>query len=346
VAGFPKDAVLREAEVGRRVGYVLVFVGFFLLFSGLSVRFYAYPRLQKAPLNQYSAPVAVGSATYFNRKQLREVNAQIQNIRTVKGDAKAGNSSTAVWDSFTATKDLGDDGVLDASRERVALDRVTGESKHCCGDQPPHSGLTFKFPFNTQKRAYSFWDTMAKQAFPATYAGSERIRGLEVYRFEQRFNNVRLETFQVSGAQAGQPGVATVPATIMYSNVKTLWVEPRTGIIVKAGQDVTRLLQTDAGVTVLTAFKGSLVYDDDTVRGNVDDARAAMSQLRMIQWILPIGALALGVVLIVAGVMMIARRPTGTPVAGQTEELSPQPEPQPQREPQPQPEPEPRADAH
>jgi hypothetical protein len=318
--------LLREAAVGRRVGYVLVFVGFFLLFTALLVRFYAYPRLQKAPLNQYSQPVAVGTATYFNRAQLREVNAQIQNIRTVKGDPKAGSSSTAVWDSFSVTKDLGDNGVITADQERIALDRVTAESKHCCGDQPPHSGLTLKFPFNTQKRTYSFWDTTARQAFPATYAGTERIQGINVYRFEQRFSNVRLATVQVSGAQAGQPALATVPATIMYSNLKTLWVEPRTGRIIKAGQDVTQILQTDAGVAVLTAFKGQLVYDDNTVRGNADEARTDASQLRVIQWTLPIAALVLGVVLIAAGVVLLGRNSGGRHVSGQTEEMAPQPQ--------------------
>jgi hypothetical protein len=318
--------LLREAAVGRRVGYVLVFVGFFLLFTALLVRFYAYPRLQKAPLNQYSQPIAVGTATYFNRAQLREVNAQIQNIRTVKGDPKAGSSSTAVWDSFSVTKDLGDNGVITADQERIALDRVTAESKHCCGDQPPHSGLTLKFPFNTQKRTYSFWDTTARQAFPATYTGTERIQGLDVYRFEQRFSNVRLATVQVSGAQARQPDVATVPATIMYSNLKTLWVEPRTGRIVKAGQDVTQILQTDAGVAVLTAFKGQLVYDDNTVRGNADEARTAASQLRIIQWTLPIAALVLGIVLVAAGVVLLGRNSGGRHVSGQTEEMAPQPQ--------------------
>jgi hypothetical protein len=318
--------LLREAAVGRRVGYVLVFVGFFLLFTAFLVRFYAYPRLQKVPLNQYSQPVAVGTATYFNKAQLREVTAQVENIRTVKGDAKAGNATTAVWDSFSVTKDVGDDGVIDAVQERVAMDRVTGASKHCCGDQPPHSGLTFKFPFNTQKRTYSFWDTTAKQAFPATYAGSERIKGLEVFRFEQRFSNVRLDTLEVSGAQAGQPALATVPATIMYSNLKTLWIEPRTGIIVKGGQDVTEILQADTGVPVLTAFKGQLVYDDKTVSANVDDARTAASQLRMIQWTLPIAALVLGILLVAAGVVLLGRPSGGRHVAGRTEEIAPQPQ--------------------
>jgi hypothetical protein len=306
--------------VARRIGFVLVFVGFFLVFSSLFVRFYAYPRLQKAPLNQYAEPVATGTGTYFNLAQLKEVTAQLQNIRVVKGDAKAGNATTAVWDSFSVTKDLGDNGVLSADQERVAIDRVTGESKHCCGEQPPHSGLTFKFPFNTQKRTYSFWDTTAKQAFPATYTGTERISGLLTYRFEQRFDNVRLRTVQVSGEQAHQPGVASVPATVIYGNVKTLWVEPRTGIIVKAGQDVTQVLQTEDGQPVLTVVKASLVYDGNTVSSNVDDAKTAISQLRAIQWILPIGALVIGVISIVFGVVLIGRHPSGRHLAGPSQE--------------------------
>ena len=314
--------------MARRIGFVLVFLGFFLVSSSLFVRFYAYPRLEKAPLNQYSVPVATGTGTYFNRETLKEVTgAQLQNIRVVKGDAKAGNASTAVWDSFSVTKDLGvpniglpDSGVLTADQERVAMDRVTGESKHCCGETPPHSGLTFKFPFNTQKRTYSFWDTTAKQAFPATFTGTERINGLLTYRFEQRFDNVRLQTVEISGAQAHQPGVETVPATVVYGNVKTLWVEPRTGIIVKAGQDVRQVLQTDDGQQVLTVVNAQLVYDANTVNGNADDAKKAISQLGAIQWTLPIGALAVGVIAILIGVVLIARHPSGRHLAGPSQE--------------------------
>ena len=62
--------------MARRVGFVLVFVGLFLLFFGLFERFYAYPRLKKAPLDQYSSPVATGTGTYFNRSpdKLAEVD--------------------------------------------------------------------------------------------------------------------------------------------------------------------------------------------------------------------------------------------------------------------------------
>jgi uncharacterized membrane protein len=300
--------------VSRRVAYVLVFLGFFLVFFALLLRFYAYPRLQKVPLNQYSQPVAVGTGTYFDRGQLKEVTARLQNIRTVKGEPKLGSTRTAVWDSFQETKNLDSGGVIDAIQERIALDRVTAESRNCCGDQPRHEGLTLKFPFNTGKTSYEFWDSRARQAFPATFVGEETLEGVKVYRFEQHFSGVPLETVNVSGAQAGDPTRTLVPATLTYANDRTLWVEPRTGIIIKGAENQTQVLQTSNGRPVLTGFRGQLVWDDATVRKNADDASGAARQLGLAQTGLPVGALVVGVALIIVGSVLLARRsshPTG-----------------------------------
>ena len=147
--------------MARRVGFVLVFVGLFLLFFGLFDRVYIYPRLKKAPLDQYSQPVATGTGSYFNRSpdKLREINgAVLKNVRTVRGDVKAGSDEIAVWDSFNSTVDTADQGVITATQERIALDRVTGQSVQCCGENPRHQGLTLKFPFDTRKTTYQFWD--------------------------------------------------------------------------------------------------------------------------------------------------------------------------------------------
>jgi Porin PorA len=301
----------------RRVGYLLVFVGLFLVFFALMVRFYAYARLQKVPLSHYSQTVATGEGRYFNRAQLKVVPARLKNIRTARGDPQAGSSDTAVWDTFSAVMDLGDNGVLAATQERIAMDRVTGEPRRCCGEQPAHSGLTVKFPFHTQKRSYSLWDATAKRAFPAGYAREERVEDLDVYRFEQRLSGVALQRVSIGGEQAGQPNLASVSATVTYGSVKTLWVEPRTGIIVKAGQRVDQTLRTDDGRAVLTVLRAELVFDDNSVRRNVEDARNAASRLRMLQWVLPLCGLALGVVLCAVGVTLVTRQIAGPRSAGQ-----------------------------
>jgi len=309
--------------VGRRLGFALVFVGLFLLFFALFERFYAYPRLQKAPLDQYSTPVATGTGTYFNRSSLKEVQgAQLRNIRVVRGDVKAGSSRTAVWDTFSSTVDTQDDGVITASQERVALDRVSAESVHCCGENPRHDGLTFKFPFNTAKKTYIFWDPGARQSFPAQYLATEKLDGLSVYRFEQRFDGIRTDTLTISGEMAGDPSKDSVPANVIYGNVKTLWVEPRTGIIVKAEQDVNQTLQTEDGRIVLTVVDAKLTYDEATVTHNLGEARDGRSQLTTLSTTLPIGGVLLGILLLAGGLVLVGQRP-GRRIAGARESRAP-----------------------
>jgi len=303
--------------MARRIGFVLVFVGLFLLFFGLFDRVYIYPRLKKAPLDQYSQPVATGTGSYFNRSpdKLREINgAQLKNVRTVRGDVKAGSDEIAVWDSFNSTVDTADQGVITATQERIALDRVTGQSVQCCGENPRHQGLTLKFPFDTRKTTYQFWDGPAQRALPAAFTRTERINGVNVYRFEQRIDQLDVGDQDIPGTLAGDPATPSVQTDIIYSNVKTLWVEPATGIIVKAQQDVTQVLRTPGGEEVLTLIDAVLTYDDATVDTNADDAASGANQLRILGTIVPIAALALGLIALAAGLVLL-RSPEGRRVA-------------------------------
>ena len=303
--------------MARRVGFVLVFLGLFLLFFALVERVYAYPRLKKAPLDQYSQPVATGTGSYFNRSpdKLREITgAQLKNVRTVRGDVKAGSDEVAVWDSFNSTVDTADQGVITATQERIALDRVTAQSVQCCGENPRHQGLTLKFPFDTRKTTYQFWDAPAERALPAAFTRTERINGVGVYRFEQRIDQLDIGDQDIPGTLAGEPDTPSVQTDVIYSNVKTLWVEPTTGIIVKAQQDVTQVLRTPGGEQVLTLIDAVLTYDEATVDANADDAAEGVNQLRVLGTILPVAALALGLIALAAGLVML-RSPEGRRVA-------------------------------
>jgi len=303
--------------MGRRVGFVLVFVGLFLLFFGLFERVYAYPRLKKAPLDQYSTPVATGTGTYFNRSpdKLTEITgAQLKNVRTVRGDVKAGTDEVAVWDSFTSTVDTADQGVITATQERIALDRVTAQSVQCCGENPRHQGLTLKFPFDTQKTTYQFWDGPAQRALPAAFTREEKLEGVTVYRFEQRIDRLDVGDQEIPGTLAGDPDTPSVQTNIIYSNTKTLWIEPATGIIVKAQQDATQVLETQGGEQVLTLIDAVLTYDEATVSKNADDASSGANSLRLFGTVLPLVALFLGLIAIGAGLVLL-RSPEGRRVA-------------------------------
>ena len=303
--------------MARRVGFVLVFVGLFLLFFGLFERVYAYPRLKKAPLDQYSSPVATGTGTYFNRSpdKLAEVTgAQLKNVRIVRGDVNAGTDEVAVWDSFNSTVDTADQGVITATQERIALDRVTAQSVQCCGENPRHQGLTLKFPFDTQQTTYQFWDGPAQRALPAAFTREEQLNGLTVYRFEQRIDRLDVGDQDIPGALAGDPDTPSVQTNIVYSNTKTLWVEPATGIIVKAQQDATQVLETQGGEQVLTLLDATLTYDEATVDANADDASSGANRLRLLGTILPFAALLLGLIAVAAGLVLL-RSPEGRRIA-------------------------------
>ena len=303
--------------MARRVGFVLVFVGLFLLFFGLFERFYAYPRLKKAPLDQYSSPVATGTGTYFNRSpdKLAEVTgAQLMNKRIVRGDVAAGTDEVAVWDSFNSTIDTADQGVITATQERIALDRVTAQSVQCCGESPRHQGLTLKFPFDTEKTTYQFWDGPAQRALPAAFTRTETLNGIGVYRFEQRIGPLDVGDQEIPGTLAGEPDTPSVQTNIVYTNLKTLWVEPATGIIVKAQQDATQVLETPGGEQVLTLIDAVLTYDEATVERNADDAASGANRLRLLGAVLPIAALVLGLILVAAGLVLL-RAPEGRRVA-------------------------------
>jgi hypothetical protein len=303
--------------VARRVGFVLVFVGLFLLFFGLVERVYAYPRLKKAPLDQYSSPVATGTGTYFNRSpdKLAEITgARLSNKRIVRGDVGAGTDDVAVWDSFNSTIDTADNGVITATQERIALDRVTAQSVQCCGENPRHQGLTLKFPFDTKKTPYQFWDGPAQRALPAAFTRTEKLNGVTVYRFEQRIDRLDVGDQEIPGSLAGDPETPSVQTNIVYSNLKTLWVEPATGIIVKAQQDASQVLETQGGKPVLTLLDAVLTYDDATVARNADDAASGANRLRLLGTILPLVALFLGLVALAAGLVLL-RSPEGRRVA-------------------------------
>ncbi len=49
----------------------------------------------------------------------------------------------------------------------------------------PHEGLAYRFPFDTEKKTYPFFDPIAQKAYDANYDGEEDVNGLTTYRFTQ-----------------------------------------------------------------------------------------------------------------------------------------------------------------
>ncbi len=197
----------------RGASVVLIGLGVFLLVLAPTVKFWAAPRLVKAPTDINAVLHAGGdNFNYLNGQTGQNEKITVSVTRHIIGDVSSSNSDVAVYqESLCLTRDdnkqgLGcvradDPRLITNTSDRVAFDRVSGEAvtgnvcgsggtKNCNasvnGDpNVKHVGLDYKFPIDTKKQTYSFFDTVVGKPFPAVYKGTEKKGGLDCYKFVQ-----------------------------------------------------------------------------------------------------------------------------------------------------------------
>jgi hypothetical protein len=296
----------------RGIGYLLVGLGVFLLALAPLLRFYAYPALAKAPLDQDSQTVSVApNATYLNIGALELVEgATLTATRRVQGDVAAGNDDRAVWDVFVRVENEGT--LVTATTDRVAFDRSTSEAINCCGESlngapAKHEGIEYKFPFNAEKKTYQYFDTTIGQASDMVYKASEKVAGVNVYRYEQVIEPTKIAELEVPGTLIGRTE-SSVAVDRFYSNVRRVWVEPRTGVIVKGQEEQLSTLRDDSGADVLTVTKATLTFDKDTVAEQAKTAKDNARSLGLLRTTGPAVLGLLGLALALLGLGLALRR--------------------------------------
>jgi hypothetical protein len=326
--------------VRRKIGIALAVVGAFLLVASLLSRFYAYDRLAVVPLNQDTTSLSEATdATVFDIPKGREVTVDLLSTRNVVGDVAASKKASqdlgrdvAVWETAVFTADRGaevdeDHPPRSASHDRVAFDRHTGEAVVCCGQftsssvdpdtgeeirdtTTPITGLYYKFPFETRKRDYTFWDGSLQKSTRIAYQGTESIKGLTVYRFEQVIPSTAVGDITAPASLFGIKKTGDVKLTRMYANTRTLWIEPRTGVIIR-GQEKQDVGADYRGAKVATLTDTTIGYNDKTVAKNVDTYGSLATQLQIVRFWLPVVGGILGLTLLVLGLVMARERRRG-----------------------------------
>jgi DUF3068 family protein len=288
----------------RTVGLVLLALGVAFLVLGPLLRFYADPRLAKAPLDQYSTTVSEApNATFLDVGKLQvRTGETLTATRTVRGDVAAGNADRVVYDVFVRVEDA-DKNLVTATTDRVALDRRTSLAQSCCGEslngQPAkHQGIEYKFPFGVQKKTYQYFDTTLGKASDMKYLKSEDVAGLNTYKFEQRIEPTQIAELEVPGTLIGR-SESSVPVQRFYSNTRTVWVEPKTGAIVKGQEKQFSTLRDDSGTDKLTVTDATLTFTDKTIR---EQAKTAKDGARLIGLLGTTGP----IVLVVLGLLLAA----------------------------------------
>jgi hypothetical protein len=321
--------------VSRKLGFILTGVGVFFLAVSLLARFYAYDRLAVVPLDQDTVSVSEGpGATIFDIASQQEITVDLVSTRNVVGDVKASEEASdelgrdiAVWETLVYTDEPGaevsaDDPPRSGTHDRVAFDRHTGETVKCCDtftstttddrgvevkDTIGFEGLYFKFPFQTEKKTYQFWDGSLGEAPDIEFKDTETIEGLDVYRFEQTIPPTTVGNITAPASFFGIDEEGDVTLDRVYSNTRTLWIEPETGVIIRGQEDQLSIAEYQ-GDEVATLTDVTIGYNPDTVSENVDTYSALATQLKAIRVYVPIGGAIIGLLLVAAGIVLLRRR--------------------------------------
>lgn len=310
----------------RIAGILLVTLGAFGVTLGLLLPTVVFDRLAVAPLDPDSETVAQGTnMTVFYPKALADggnpirTDATVTARRIVSGNLDAPevklNGDIALWRVGLVVEDE-QNTLINAVEQWVCVDRRTAEGQQGCEKQKiddgtnedtkvDQRGLQYKFPFDTKRKDYAFFDVTLRQATPIRYDGQESVNGLATYRFVQRIEATKIESREVPASLFGG-GTGNLTVDRMYQNVRTIWVEPRTGQIVKGQEEQKQFLKGPNNQEFIL-LGGTLAWTPQTVQKQVDEARDAADQLALLTRTGPIVLWTVGGLMVIGGLLLLVR---------------------------------------
>lgn len=297
---------------------ILLGLGVFLLVLAPMLAWYVEPRAKRTPVDIDTTTVFKGKGSYFDTEKIKTVHDKNLTVtRQVRGDVDDSNSEHAVWDVVTS---VDPDASLPASdphdslqftTERWVTDRETNKPVHCCDEKPYFEGDAYlKFPFDVEKRSYTWWDNTLGATVPLAFRGTKKIQGYEGYRFTAKVKPAKTGTRLVPGRLVGQPKRSNVLAEEWYANHGVeLVADKRTGRIIYAAIGPRKTLRapgSDKDATVLLESK-RIAFTEKTQKAQVKLADDDSSRLKLLGGTLPVGTGALGALLTIAGGVLVLR---------------------------------------
>jgi hypothetical protein len=321
--------------------------GVVLLAAAVAVRYYVLPMVHQVPSDVDNTLKYTGTVSMINPAAVASGDVSkmfLANVAvTAEQHVKAVQTSgrTVVMSSDTTVK--GPDGASILTSNHVfALDRVTLEAA-----TPPagssnvetHTGLALGFPLVPEKKEYQYWDTTTQTAVPAKYSEDDVRGGRDTYVYRvhaegaikdakiqamlpQTLSKAILPLLANTLPQAIQqvlaqflPGLPdSLPLSYTSVTDTTFWVDKQTGIVIDVDQQQIIKAQLSgalAAAPLPAAFDLSIKSTDETVKANASDAAEAENGLKLIGTYVPVGLGALGVLLLVVGIilMVLKRRP-------------------------------------
>jgi hypothetical protein len=325
-------------------------LGAALLIAALLLFTYTADKIAKIPLDLDGALISDGGGTALDAAALSRTEVDVdsevplvsQQQVSVESPANADVVTLQVGTSVRRIDQQKDAGLLLAIIDTVTLNRSTAmaasddsnpagsvqEPRGTDDDKPPtslpltHEGLSYRFPFHTEKDTYSYFDPIAQQAFDANYQDEDDVNGLTTYRFTQDVgydtDGKLHEPIRYPSLYAhDEDGEITAPAsawgiedenpdeditmTRYYAAQKTFWVDPVSGTIVKEQTHANHYYARDPLKPEMTLADYKVTSTEETIESQVNAARDERDRLALWSQVLPITFTAAGLIALAAG---------------------------------------------
>jgi len=338
-----RAVMLRFAACG------IIGFGAALLIAALLLSTYTSSRITKVPLDIDVTLISDGTGTGLDSASLSGDHVVVnQNVPlvsqqqiTVESPANADVVTLQAGTSVRRTDKQKDSGLLLAIVDTVTLNRKTAmavsDDTHTGGsvqkprsitdENPPtalplrHDGLSYRFPFHTEKKTYPYFDPIAQKAFDVNYESQADVNGLTTYRFTQNVGytpdgklvgpvpypslyagneDAKVTT---SAAMWGLPGdpAEQITMTRYYAAQRTFWVDPVSGTIVKETEHANHYFARDPLKPEVTLADYKVTSNEETVESQVNAARDERDRLALWSRVLPITFTAVGLIALIGG---------------------------------------------
>jgi hypothetical protein len=300
----------------RRSGLVLAGLGTCLIVFALLQAFWVTGQVVKFPLNQYATVTLTDpDASYFSAAKLTEMSGvNLEATYTIKGNAAAGSSSTAVWNQFIYVYDQSNKQAVQTITRTFAFDRRTAQLVNCCGanvngdSSIQQSGYVgYVLPIGTKKQTYDVFDTNLNKPVPFTYAGVGDVDGTQAYKFTVNVAPTQNGTQTVPGSLVNQ-SAASVTLPQFYEVHSTYWIDPVTGALLNVTQNEKLTLRNTDGSTALSLLSANLVANQASIDGLVAIDNSQLTKASLVGTLLPLIAGIVGLLLLIIG-LVVGRRP-------------------------------------
>jgi hypothetical protein len=343
---------LNRAVALRIAACGIMGLGAALLIAALLLSTYTVRKITKIPLDIDTTLISDGTGTALDPASLsgdhfvvdKNVPVTQQLQFSTESPSNAQVVTLQVGMTLRRTDKQQDTGLLLAMVDTVTLDRKTamavsrdsnpggsvqkprtiGDTKPPTNVVLPHQGLTYRFPFNVEKKTYPYFDPIAQKAFDANYDREDDVNGLATYHFKQNvgydadgklvqpvkyaslYDRSEEGTVTARASLWGLPGPPDDPITMTryYAAQREFWVDPVSGTIVKSKEHAFHYYARDPLRPEVTVVDYTVTYTEATVESQVNAARNERDRVALWGRILPITFTAMGIIALVGGALL------------------------------------------